>query len=103
MPEPVERFQFMKSRVQTQVDTSFGPVLCFIDIETPGGFPDVSVGWTPSGDRFGVYVNGEEVYPPDGGGDLATMDEIHDLIAAIGIAPAAPAATPATTNPEENT
>lgn len=66
MPEPIERFEFMKSRVVSQVDTSLGKPLCFIDVITPEGFPDISIGWSPAWDKFGVYVDGEEVFPfPD--------------------------------------
>ena len=79
MPDAVERFTHMKAKVYTQTLVFNGVPLCFIDVETPDGMPNVSIGWDPAWRRFGVYVDGEEVWPPvDNDENIGTVAETVD-------------------------
>ncbi len=64
MASPVHRFDYLGVTVQTTVEIVNGTPLVFIDIITPDGHPDVAVGWGTKWERFGVYVDGQEVFPP---------------------------------------
>jgi hypothetical protein len=76
MPEPVERFSLAKARVTSTIEVLEGKAYCFIETLFPPDVaatcPDVTIGFAPDGSRFGVYVNGHEVWPNN---MLPTPDE----------------------------
>lgn len=76
MPEPVARFEYVGAKVLTQVEVVNGIPLVFIDVITPDGHPDIAIGWDTKWQRFGVYADGEEVFPPGDGTSNVTDTDV---------------------------
>lgn len=73
-----KHLSFMKAEIACKVDSETKTF--WVDIKTPEQAGDVSVGWSPKWDKFGVYVDGHEVFPRGFEEDPPVVDSLADII-----------------------
>lgn len=67
MATTTDRFTFAGRKIRTEVHRpGDGQILFFVDLIHPDAEQeDVSIGWNADGSKFGIYVDGQLVWPID--------------------------------------